>query len=101
MHSQNSNIFFPYRLVLILTDKMNLKGRNKYIALWNLSIYYTWKNIKKSCKNTKLKISGPKWNIQHCIEYVIKTHGAIVNNPPIQTYINKTENRITFKVETE
>ena len=33
MHSENSNIFFAYRLVLILTDRMNLKGRNKYIAL--------------------------------------------------------------------
>ena len=27
-----------------------------------LSIYYTWKNIKYSYKNNKLKISAPKWN---------------------------------------
>ena len=25
-------------------------------------MYYTWKNIKKSCKNNKLKISAPTWN---------------------------------------
>ena len=24
--------------------------------------YYTWKNIKKSCKNNKFKISAPTWN---------------------------------------
>ena len=39
MHSENSNISFPYRLVLLLTDKINLKERDKYIALSNPSIY--------------------------------------------------------------
>ena len=31
-------------------------------ALSNLSIYYTRKNIKKSYKNNKSKISAPTWN---------------------------------------
>ena len=42
-------------------DKINLKRSHKYVVLWNLSIYYTWKNIKKSYKN-KFKISTTTWN---------------------------------------
>ena len=42
-----------------LTDKIELTRKYKYIVLWNLSIYYTWKNIKKSYKNDKFKISAP------------------------------------------
>ena len=38
----------PHRLLLNLTDKTDLRRKVKYIALSNLSIYYTWKNIKKS-----------------------------------------------------
>ena len=54
----------PYRLLLNLSDKINLKRSDKYVALSNLSIYYAWKNIKKSYKNNKLKISCPTWNNQ-------------------------------------
>ena len=45
--------------ILNLTDKMNLKRSDKYVALLNLSIYYKWKNIKKLHKNNKFKISVP------------------------------------------
>ena len=45
-----------------LTDKINLKRSDKYVALSNLSIYYTWKNIKKSYKNNKFKTSDLTWN---------------------------------------
>ena len=44
----NSRKSDPQRLLLNLTDKMNLKRSDKYVALSNLSIYYKWKNIKKS-----------------------------------------------------
>ena len=44
------------------TDKLNLKNSNKNIALVNLSIYYTWKNIKSAYNNNKFKISAPTWN---------------------------------------
>ena len=47
MSSKNSTTFDPHRLLLKLTDKINLKRNDKYVALSNLSIYYTWKNIKK------------------------------------------------------
>ena len=48
MNSKNSKTSDPHRPLLNLTDKINLKGSDKYAALSNLSIYYTWKNIKKS-----------------------------------------------------
>ena len=62
MNSENIKTTDPHRLLVNLTDKINLKRGDKYVALSNLSIYYTWKNIKKSSKNNKLKISGPIWN---------------------------------------
>ena len=62
MNSRNSKTSDPHRLLLNLSDKINLKRSDKYVALSNLSIYYTWKNIKKSYKNNKFKISAPTWN---------------------------------------
>ena len=62
MNSENSETSDTYRLLHNLSNKINLKRSDKYVALSNLSIYYTWKNIKKSCKNNKFKISGPTWN---------------------------------------
>ena len=47
MNSENSKTSDPHRLFLNLTDKINLTRSDKYVALSNLSIYYTWKNIKK------------------------------------------------------
>ena len=47
MNSKNSKTSDPDRLLLNLTDKMDLKRKDKYISLSNLSIYYTLKNIKK------------------------------------------------------
>ena len=59
MNSKKSGISDPHRLLLNLTDKINLKRRDKYVASSNLSIYYLWKNVKKSCENNKFKISAP------------------------------------------
>ena len=52
---QNSKTSDSYRLLLNLTNKINLKGSDKYVALSNLSICYTWKNIKKSYRNNKIE----------------------------------------------
>ena len=71
-----------------LTDKRNLKNPNKNMALANLTIYYTWKNIKSEYSNNKLKISAPTWNdtfdlpdgsysiadIQDYFQFIIKKH---------------------------
>ena len=50
INSENSKTSEPYRLLLNLTDKINLKRRDKNVALSNLSIYYTWQNIKHCYK---------------------------------------------------
>ena len=90
-------------LIYQFTEKLNLKNPNKNIALANLSIYYTWKNIKPEYSNNKLKISAPTWNdefnlpggfysvsdIQDYFEYTIKKHQTIADNPPIQVYVKK------------
>ena len=53
MNFENSKTSDPRRLLLNLTLKMDLKRKDRYIALSNLSIYYAWKNIKKSKMNKK------------------------------------------------
>ena len=62
MNSENSKISKPHVLILKLTDKLDLRRGGNSIALSNLSIYYTWKNIKSSYNNNKFKISAPTWN---------------------------------------
>ena len=58
-NSENSETSDPHRLLLILSDKTNLKRSDKCVDLSNLIIFYTWKNIKKSDKNNKFKILAP------------------------------------------
>ena len=93
---------------------MNLKSPNKNIALANLSIYYTWRDIKSGYNNNKFKIHSPAWNdefnlpngsysvsdIQDYFEYIIKKHETIADNPPVQIYVNKIKNRIVLKIKT-
>ena len=62
MNTENSKTSKPQVLTLKLTDKLDLRFVEKVIALSNLSIYYTWKNIKSSYNNNKFKISAPTWN---------------------------------------
>ena len=62
MNSKDSKTSDTHRLLLNLTDKIDLRRKYKYITLSNLSIYYTWKNIKKSYKNNKFKISTATQN---------------------------------------
>ena len=62
INSENSKTSDPHRLLLNLTDKLNLKRNNKFVALSNLSIYQTQKITKKSYENNKLKISALTWN---------------------------------------
>ena len=55
MNSKNGKTSHPHRRLLNLTDKINLKRSDKYVALSNLSIYYTCNNIKESYKGNKFK----------------------------------------------
>ena len=59
MNSENSKTSDSHRLLLNLLDKINLKRSDTYVAISNLSINYTWKNIKKPYKNNKFKVSAP------------------------------------------
>ena len=61
-NTENSKTSEPHKFKLNLTDKRNLKNPNKNMALTNLSIYYTSKNIKSEYTNNKFKISAPTWN---------------------------------------
>ena len=62
MNFTNSNTSDPHRLLLTLADEIYLKRKDKYIVLSNVTIYYTWKNIKKPYNNNKFKISTPTRN---------------------------------------
>ena len=62
MNTLNSKTNESNRFIYQFTDKLNLKNSNKNKTLANLSIYYTWKNIKSKYNNNKFKISAPTWN---------------------------------------
>ena len=114
MNSENSKNSESDVLVLKLTNKLDLRIDKKIIALSNLSIYYTWKNIKSSYNNNKFETSAPTWNnefelpdgsysvsnIQDYFEYILKTkHEEDIDKPSVQIYVNKIENRVTFKIQ--
>ena len=115
MNSKNSETSDSHRILLNLTNKIDLKRKDEYIVLSNLSIYYIWKNIKKSYKDNKFKISAPTWNeefelsdgsyfisdIHDYFEYILNKHGEKTVNSSIRIYINKIENRTTVKIKTE
>ena len=62
MNSENNKTSKLHVLILKATTKLDLRIGEKVIALSNLSIYYTWKNIKSSYNNNTFKISTPTWN---------------------------------------
>ena len=113
MNSENSKTSEPHILKLKLTDKLDLRLDKKVVAISNLSIYYTWKNIKDTYKNNKFKISAPTWNeefklpdgsysvsdIQDYFKYIMKKHGEDIDKPSVMIYVNKIENRVTFKIK--
>ena len=61
MNNKNSKTTESNRFRFYFTDKLDLRG-NKTIALANLSIYYTWQNVKEEYKNNKFKLIGPTWD---------------------------------------
>ena len=95
-------------------QQINLILKIQNIALGNLSISYTWKNIKTAYNNSKFKISASTQNdtfdlpdgsysiadIQDYFEFITKKHETLTENPPLQIYPKKIKNRIVFKMET-
>ena len=112
MSFENCKTSDPHRLLHNLTDKINFKRSHKYVALSSLSIYYTWKNAKLY-KSNRFKVSASTWNdkfelpdglystsdIQDYFECTIKRLKIVADNPPIRIYVNKIENRNTFKTK--
>ena len=110
MNSENSKRSEPHVLILKLTNKLDLRIGE---SLSNLSIYYTWKNIKSSYNNNKFKISVPTWNdkfelpdgsysvsdIQDYFEYILRKYGEEIDKPSVLIYVNKIKNRVTFKIK--
>ena len=92
MNTTNSKTKNSNQFVYNFIDKLNIRNPNKNIALANLSIYYTWKNVKSNYNN-KFKISAPTWNdtfdvpygsysiaaLQNYFEYTIKKHETITD----------------------
>ena len=93
MNTENSKTLKPHILILKLANKLDLRIGEKIIALSNLSINYTWKNIKSSYNSNQFQISAPAWNdkfelpdgsysdIQDYFEYILKKNmGKILIN---------------------
>ena len=113
MNTLNSKTNESNKFMYQFTDKLNLKNPSKNMVLANLSIYYTWKNIKSEYNNNKFKIHAPTWDdelnlldesysvsdIQDYFEYIIKKHETIADNSPVQIYVNRIKNRIVFKIK--
>ena len=103
MNSENSKTSKPHVLILKVTNKLDLRTGEKIIALSNLSIYYTSRNIKNSYNNNKFKISASTWNdklelpdrsnsvldIQDYFESILKKNGENTDKPSVQIYVNK------------
>ena len=114
MNSENSKTNETHRFKLDLNDKLYLKNPNKNLALANLCIYYTCKNIKSEYNNNKFNISAPTWNdtfdlpngsysiadIHDYFEFIIEKHETLTENPTVQIFPNKIKNRSVFKIKT-
>ena len=99
VNSENSKTSDVHRLLVNISDKIDLKRIDKCVALSNLNIYSRWKNIRKSYKKNKFKKPAPTWNekfeisngsksvsdITEYFEYIIKKHSRVTDNRPIKT----------------
>ena len=116
INTENGKINEPNRFRLYFTDKLDLR-RNKTIALANLSIYYTWENIKPEYNSNKFKISGPtrsetfdlpdgSYEISDIQDYILKMvqkqESTIKTNEesPILIYPDGIKNRLIFNKKT-
>ena len=105
----------PHKFVLNLSQRLDIRCSNKYVALQNLSIYYTCKNIRKQYKNIKLKIIAPSWNdefdyqmflilcqiFKTLLNTSLKKHENLMTIPHIHVFINRINNRLVLKIQNE
>ena len=112
MNKENRKTNELRRLVLNMSQRLDLKSSNKYVSPRNLSFYYKWKNISQEHKN-KFKIIALTWidkfeltdssysvsDIQDYIKYIIKNFETLSTNHRIHIYINRINNRTVFKIK--
>ena len=113
INTENNKTNEPHKFVLNLSQRLYLRSSGNHAAIQNLSVYYTWKNIRNQYKNDKLKIISLAWNdefelpdgsysvsdIQDSTKYIIKKHETLTAIPPINVYINKNNSRFMFKIK--
>ena len=88
-----------------------MRRAEKSIALLNLSLHYTPRNMKISYKSNKIKISPPTWNdkfelpdpsysildMQDYFEHIIKKYETVTDNPTAKIYVKKLKIELLFK----
>ena len=108
MNTENGKTNEPREPAFNLSQRLDLRSLNKHVALQNLSVYCTWKNISQQYKNNELKIiaptcrdefelSGGSYSVSHIqdyIEYIIKKPKPLPTTHPIHIYINRIDNRL-------
>ena len=110
MNRENSKTSKPHRFRLDLTDKLDLNKAKKNMDLVNLSIYYTWKNIKSTAINLKFRHQLGMILLIYLMILILlqifkitlnlssKKRKTLTENLPVQIYSNKIKNRIVFKI---
>ena len=113
MNRENSEKTEPHKLALNLSKGLDLRSSNKKVAFQKLSIYYKWRNMRQEYKNNKIKRIDQMWNdelestdgsysvsdMEDYVKYIIAKHETSSNNPPIHIHINRTDNRLVFKIK--
>ena len=117
INTENAKTNEKNRFRLYFINKLDLRSNKTISLVANLSIYYTWENIKSKYNNNKFKISSPTWSetfdlpngcyetsdIQDYFLKMIQKHEKTVKNneeSPILIYPNEVKNRIVFKIKT-
>lgn len=114
MNSENRKTSDIHRLRLSHMDRISLPSGDNHVALLDLSIYYTWKNIKTTFENNQFRnletILNEKFelsvgsqsvsDIQIYFEYILRKHVTVTDQPPVQIHVNKFQNKVTLKIKT-
>ena len=101
MSTENSKTNESYKF--FVAQRLDLKSSNKNVAFQDLSVFHTWRILRKQYKNNKLEITAPTWNeelelphgsfsvsnIQHYLQYIIKKQETLTAILPIHVYINR------------
>ena len=102
---------FKSKLNEITTGNPKYKSKDQLDGIEKIKNLY---NSREKVMYNKLNISATTWNeefklpdgsysisdIQDYFEYILKKNGENIDNPSVKIYVNKIENRITFKIKT-